>query len=51
MKQKVGVLDGFRGLAAISVVYYHLIYWFRHIHGHEFSTALDFLYGSYFKSN
>lgn len=47
MKQRIGVLDSFRGLAAISVVYYHLTYWFRHLHGHDFSTSYDFRYGSY----
>jgi len=47
MKQRIGVLDSFRGLAAISVVYYHYTYWFRQIHGHTFSPDYDFDYGSY----
>lgn len=47
MKQRIGVLDSFRGLAALSVVYYHLTHWFRQKHGHVFSESFDFIYGSY----
>jgi len=47
MKQRIGVLDSFRGLAAISVVYYHFTYWFRQIHGHTFPEYLDYPFGSY----
>lgn len=47
MKKRIGVLDSFRGIAALSVVYYHLTHWFRQKHGHDFSEAYDFIYGSY----
>lgn len=47
MKQRIGVLDSFRGIAALSVVYYHLTHWFRQKHGHNFSDSYDFIYGSY----
>jgi peptidoglycan/LPS O-acetylase OafA/YrhL len=46
-KQRIGVLDSFRGLAALAVMYYHYTYWFRIRHSHTFSDYLDFPYGTY----
>jgi len=47
MKHRIGVLDSFRGLAALAVVYYHYTTWFRFMYGHTFSDTLDFTYGPY----
>lgn len=45
LKKRLEIIDCFRGLAAVSVIFYHYTFMFRTLYGHNYSPLFDYKFG------